>query len=93
MRTARSVSPTPGGQERRRLEHDPAEPEVAELEEERQRLRELRRGRLGVTELAVDLREAPEHLGERAAVADRAQDVEALVGLRSSREVRARRDG
>ena len=46
----------PGRQECRRLEHDAAEPEVAELEEQRQRLRELRRRRLGVTELAVDLR-------------------------------------
>ena len=43
-----------GGQEGRRLEHDPAEPAIAELDEERQRLLELRRGRLGVTEVGVD---------------------------------------
>jgi hypothetical protein len=66
----------------RRHEHDPAEPAVAELDEERQRLFELRRRRLGVTEVGIDVCGAPECLPVGATVADRAQDVEALVGVR-----------
>ena len=73
------------GEERRRLEHEHAKPAVAELDEERQRLLELRCRRLGVAEVRVDLRNFPEHLAEGPTVARSAQDVEAFLGPRSSR--------
>ena len=80
-----------GGEERGRLEHELGEPAVAELDEERERLLELGRGGLGVAEPRVDLRDAPEHLAEAAAIADRAQDVEALGSLRPGLDLVARR--
>ena len=90
--TARSA-PRRGGEGGDRLEHDHAEPAIAELDEERQRLLELRRGRLGIAQVGVDSGEAPEHLAECAAVADCSQDVKALVGLRPRVDERARGAG
>ena len=51
--------PRRSGQEGRRLEHERREPAIAELDEECQRLLELRRRRLGVTALGVDLGGVP----------------------------------
>lgn len=53
-----------GGQEGRRLEHQLGEPAIAELDEERQRLLELCRRRLGVAEIGADVGDVPEHLAE-----------------------------
>ena len=69
-------------QKSRRLEHDPAEPAVAELDEQCQRFFELGGGRVSVTEVGIDVRKRPECLAVCASVSDGPQDVEALVGMR-----------
>ena len=55
--TARMASPA-SGEKSRRLEHDHAEPTIAELDEEGQRLLELRGGRVGIAQVGVDFGEA-----------------------------------
>ena len=59
---ARSASPDAAARCAARLERRPPEPTIAELDEEGQRLLELRGGRFGIAQVGVDSGEAPEHL-------------------------------